>query len=78
MTQTKALDALRAINQALVDGEARIKKQQEIIADHHLLSRDRTQAKAVLDVFLLAQAERERYRNRLVAQLTQDELRTLE
>jgi hypothetical protein len=38
MPQTKALDALRAINQALADGEARIKKQQEIIADHHLLS----------------------------------------
>jgi len=77
MVQTKALDALRAINQA-PDGEARIKKQQEIIADHHLLSRDRTQAKAVLDVFLLAQAERERYRDRLVAQLTHDELRKLE
>ena len=77
MVQTKALDALRAINQA-PDGEARIKKQQEIIADHHLLSRDRTQAKAVLDVFLLAQAERERYRNRLVPQLTHDELRKVE
>ena len=78
MVQTKALDALRAINQALADGEARIKKQQEIIADQHLLSRDRTQAKVVLDVFLLAQAERERYRDRLVAQLTHDELRKLE
>ena len=77
MVQTKALDALRAINQA-PDGEARIKKQQEIIADQHLLSRDRTQAKVVLDVFLLAQAERERYRDRLVAQLTHDELRKLE
>ena len=73
MTQTNELDELRWINRALADGEARIKEQQEIIADLDLLAADPTRAKTVLDAMLSAQAERERYREMLLAQPTDDE-----
>jgi len=73
MAQAKELDALRWINRALADGGARIKKQREIIADLGLLGADPTRAKAVLDAMLSAQAERERYREMLLAQ-SNDEL----
>lgn len=74
MVQTKKPDELRRIDRALADGEARIKKQREIVSHLRLLSRDPTQAKAVLDAMLLAQAERERYRKVLLAQLTDGDL----
>ena len=72
MSEIKKLDDLRWINRALADGEARIKKQQEIIADLDLLGADRTRATSVLDAMLSAQAERERYRKILLAGLTDD------
>jgi hypothetical protein len=72
MIDIKRLDDLRWINRALADGEARIKKQREIIADLDLLGADRTRATSVLDVMLSAQAERERYRKILLADLTDD------
>jgi hypothetical protein len=72
MSELKKLDDLRWINRALADGEARIKKQQEIIADLDLLGADRTRATSVLDAMLSAQAERERYRKILLAGLTDD------
>jgi hypothetical protein len=78
MTQTNELDELRWINRALADGEARIKEQQEIIADLDLLAADPTRAKTVLDAMLSAQVERERYREMLLAHSTEDELRKLE
>ena len=62
MAQTKALDALRAINRALADGEARIKKRREVVVDLDLLDADPTRAKRVLDAMLSALVERERYR----------------
>ena len=49
MAQAKELDELRWINRALANGEARIKKQREIVADLDLLGADPTRAKAVLD-----------------------------
>ena len=78
MTQTNELDELRWINRALADGEARIKEQQEIIADLDLVGADCTRAKTVLDAMLSAQVERERYREMLLAHSTEDELRKLE
>jgi len=57
MTAARELDDLRWINDALADGEARIKKQREIIADLGLLGADSTRAKTVLDAMLSAQAE---------------------
>jgi hypothetical protein len=74
MAQAKELDERRWINRALADGEARIKKQREIIADLDLLGVDPTRAKAVLDAMLSAQAERECYREMLLAQSADDEL----
>jgi hypothetical protein len=74
MAPAKELDELRWINRALADGEARIKKQREIIADLDLLGADCTRAKTVLDVMLSAQAERERYREMLLGQSTENEL----
>jgi hypothetical protein len=74
MASAKELDDLRWINRALADGEARIKKQREIIADLDVLGADRTRAKTVLDAMPSAQAERERYRERLLRQSTEDEL----
>ena len=73
MAPAKELDELRWINRALADGEARIKKEREIIADLDLLGADCTRAKTVLDAMLSAQAERERYREMLLAQPTDDE-----
>jgi hypothetical protein len=73
MAQAKESDDLRWINRALADGEARIKKQREIIADLDLLGADPTRAKVVLDAMLSAQAERERYREMLLT-LSNDEL----
>jgi hypothetical protein len=72
MIDIKRLDDLRWINRALADGEARIKKQREIIADLDLLGADRTRATSVLEVMLSAQGERERYRKILLADLTDD------
>jgi hypothetical protein len=72
MIDIKRLDDLRWINRALAEGEARIKKQREIIADLDLLGADRTRATSVLEVMLSAQGERERYRKILLADLTDD------
>jgi len=66
MTAARELDDLRWINDALADGEERIKKQREIIADLGLLGADSTRAKTVLDAMLSAQAERQRYREMLL------------
>ena len=66
MAPAKELDDLRWINRALADGEARIKKQREIVADLGLLGADRTRAKTVLNAMLSAQAERQRYREMLL------------
>ena len=67
MAQTKELNELRIINRALADGEARIKRQLEIIAHLNLLAADSTRAKTVLDAMVSAQVERERYRDMLLA-----------
>jgi hypothetical protein len=68
------LDELRWINRALADGDARIKKQRETIADLDLLGADPARAKAVLDAMLSAQAERECYRKMLLALSADGEL----
>ena len=62
IVDTQKLDELRQLDRALADGEARIKKQLDIIAHLGLLGADPTRAKTVLDAMLSAQAERERYR----------------
>ena len=67
MAPTKELDELWWIERALADGETRIKKQREIIADLDLFGADRTRAENVLNAMLSAQAERERYREMLLA-----------
>jgi len=71
MAPAKELDGLRWINRGLADGEARIKKRREIIADLGLLGADRTRATTVLDAMLSAQAERERYREMLLRESTE-------
>jgi len=42
IAKAKELDELRWINRALADGEARIRKEREIIADLDVLSADPT------------------------------------
>lgn len=74
MAQAKELDKLRWINRALADGEARIKKQRDVIADLDLLGADPARAEAVPDAMLSVLAERECYREMLLAQSADDEL----
>jgi hypothetical protein len=74
MVDSKKLDELRRIDRAVADGKARIKNQREVVSRFQLLNRGPSRAKVILDAMQLAQSERERYREMLLVQLTDDDL----